>query len=141
MAWWICPNCDRQFGRFQQSHVCVPGMSLDEYYADQPPFHREVAEAVIEHLRSEGDIHVEPVSVGVLIKHGRTIVELRPMKQWLALSFVLPYRVKHPRITRTMKMSGAGGSDAASHVVRVYAVDDIDDQVREWLSAAMLTSD
>ena len=59
------------------------------------------------------------------------------MKQWLALSFVLPYRVSHPRITRTSPMSGSGESDAASHSVRITSVDDIDDQVRDWLSAAL----
>lgn len=136
MNWWICPKCKRQFGRREQSHVCVPAMTPDEYYADLPAFHREVHEAVVEHLRSEGEIHVETVGVGVLIKHGRTIVELRPMHKWLALSFVLPRMVKHPRITRTMPVH----EDTTSHVVRIFSVDDIDDQVYEWLSESMAAS-
>jgi hypothetical protein len=111
-------------------------MSLDDYYADRPAFHREVHEAVVEHMRSEGDIHVEPVGVGVLIKHGRTIVEMRPMQRWLALSFILPRTIKHPRITRTMPVSNG----AAAHVVRIYSVADIDDQVREWLSESVAAS-
>jgi Domain of unknown function (DUF5655) len=135
MEWWTCPDCGRQFGRHKQGHVCVPAMSVNEYYADLPPFHREVHEAVVDHLQSEDDVHVETVSVGVLIKHGRTIVELRPMKNWLALSIVLPRRVRHPRITRTMPMNNGW----AAHVVRIYSVDDIDDQVRDWLSESMHT--
>lgn len=133
--WWICPQCDRQFGRVKQGHVCVPAMPLDEYFADLPAFHRAVHDRVVEHLRSEGDVHVEPVSVGILIKHGRTIVELRPMKAWLALSFVLPRVIRHPRITRTMAMP-----NGAAHVVRIRSVDDVDEQVLEWLSESIQSS-
>jgi hypothetical protein len=58
------------------------------------------------------------------------------MRQWLALSIVLPRLVVHPRITRTIKMNNGG----ACHVIRVRSADDIDDQVREWLSEAMHSS-
>lgn len=138
IEWWICPQCNRQFGRHGQAHVCAPAMTPEEYFHDLPAFHRDVHDAVVEHLCTIDDVHVELVSVGVLIKHGRTIVELRPMKDWLALSIVLPRVVRHPRITRTTKLSR--DSDAASHSVRIRSVADLDDTVRSWLDEAMLTS-
>lgn len=111
-------------------------MTADEYYADLPAFHRDVQEAVVAQLQTIDDVHVELVGVGVLIKHGRTIVELRPMRSWLALSIVLPRVVKHPRITRTIPMGDEGGY----HAIRIRSVDDIDDTVRAWLDEAMLSS-
>ena len=136
VEWWICPQCDRQFGRRGQGHVCVPAMSADEYYADLPAFHREVQEAVVAQLQTIDDVHVELVSVGVLIKHGSTIVELRPMRDWLALTIVLPRRVQHSRITRTIPMPNGG----AVHGIRIRSAADIDDTIRTWLDEAMLSS-
>ena len=27
---WTCPECERRFGRKGQSHVCEPGLTVDE---------------------------------------------------------------------------------------------------------------
>ena len=58
------------------------------------------------------------------------------MRDWLALTIVLPRVVKHPRITRTILM----GVQDAVHGIRVRSVDDIDDTVRGWLDESMLSS-
>ena len=74
----------------------------------------------------------EPVSVGVLVKARRTFVELRPMARWEAVWFVLPRRLEHPRIARVLRAS----AQLTSHAVNARTPDDIDAQVREWLSEA-----
>ena len=43
-------------------------MTLDEYFATGPDFERPVFEAVMAHLENVGPVHVEPVSVGILLK-------------------------------------------------------------------------
>ena len=93
MARWTCPTCQRQFGRTKQAHECAPAMSLEEYLSTGPPHERPVVEVVLAHLRSVGPVHIEPVSVGILLKHQRSFGELRPMVRWEALSFALPRRV------------------------------------------------
>ncbi|GAA3450671.1 hypothetical protein [Dactylosporangium matsuzakiense] len=30
MARWICPECEREFDRARQGHVCVPGGTVDD---------------------------------------------------------------------------------------------------------------
>jgi hypothetical protein len=111
-------------------------MTLDQYFATGPPRERPIFDAVWAHVGELGDAHAEPVSVGILIKRAFTIAELRPMKNWVALSFGLSRPEPHPRITRRMKGSGA----RTWYVVRLYGPDDVDDQVRDWLTESYLDS-
>src|SRR5437763_2895846 len=117
---WTCPECGRRFGRAKQSHECAPAMSLEDYFSTGPPHERPVFEAVRRHLDTVGPVHVEPVSVGIFLKRARTFAELRPMQRWVALSFSLPRRVEHPRITR----QGVRYGGRYFHVVNLRGVED-----------------
>lgn len=131
---WTCPDCERPFGRKGQSHVCEPGLTVDEYFSSQPPEFREIYERVAGLLEEMGPVVIEPVEVGVLFKKRGTFVELRPRKRGFDLSFVLPRKLGHPRITRRTAMSRKG--DRTSNALVVNTADDIDDEVCEWLAEA-----
>jgi hypothetical protein len=109
-------------------------MTLAEYFATGPAHERPVFDEVMEHLDSVGPVHVEPVSVGIFLKRARTFAQLRPMQRWVALSFSLPRVVHHPRISR--KPISHGGR--YYHVVNVRSPDDLDDDIRGWLTEAYL---
>jgi Domain of unknown function (DUF5655) len=111
-------------------------MTLEEYFATGPPRERPIFERVWAHVGDLDDAHVEPVSIGLLFKRGFTFAELRPMKNWVALSFGLSRPEPHPRITRRM----AGSTGRTWYVVRLYGPDDVDDQVRDWLTESYLDS-
>jgi hypothetical protein len=111
-------------------------MSVEEYFATGPEWERPVFEAVVEHLESVGPVHVEPVSVGILLKRAATFAELRPMARWVALSFVSAGVLGDARITRRVAVS-AGRS---WYGVRLREPSDVDDQVRAWLTAAYLAT-
>lgn len=137
MTAWTCPDCDRRFGRRNQSHECAPAMTLADYFAaDGPPFERPVFEAVHAHLASLGPLHLEPVSVGLFFKRSRTFVELRPMTRWMKLSFILSHRVDDPRISRALPVSG----NRVYHETKLRGPDDVDEQVRGWLTDAYLST-
>jgi len=131
---WTCPDCGRKFGRNRQSHECAPAMSVEEYFSTGPAHERPVFEAVMAHLDGLGDVHVEPVSVGIFLKHGRRFAELRPMQEWVALSFSLRRRVSHPLILR--KPIAYHGRQW--HTANVRTPDDVDDDIRAWLTEAYL---
>jgi hypothetical protein len=133
---WVCPSCERQFGRRNQSHECAPAMSLEEYFSTGPEREQPIFEAVLAHLDTVGPVHVEPVSVGIFIKKGRTFAELRPKQKWVALSFVLDRVVDHPKIARKLSSSGR----RTYHVVNLRGPDDVDDDVRGWLTESYLDS-
>lgn len=109
-------------------------MSLEEYFSTGPARERPVFEAVMAHLETLGDVHVEPVSVGIFLKRSRGFAELRPMRDWVALSFSLRRSVRHPRISR--KVIAYGGR--YFHVVNLRGLADLDDDIRAWLTEAYL---
>ena len=129
---WTCPACGRLFGRSRQSHDCAPAMTLDEYFSTGPPHERPVFDAVMAHVATLGQVHVEPVSVGVFLKRPRKFAELRPMQRWVAVSFSLPRRATHPAIRRKPVQYGGRWY----HVATGAAPADVDDGLRELLTEA-----
>jgi hypothetical protein len=132
VATWTCPKCDRPFGRTNQGHLCIPGTTVDEWFADEPAEHRAIHDAIAEHLELLGDVRIEAVAVGIFYKRGRTLAELRGRADHLGLTMVLPDRIQSDRFSARGAMSGG----------RVYVkvplrtADDVDDQVRDWLTTA-----
>jgi hypothetical protein len=111
-------------------------MPLEDYFATGPPFERPIFEAVWAHLATLGPVHLEPVSVGLFFKRSRTFAELRPMTRWEVLSFNLSRSVADPRITRRITISGS----RVYHQTKLHTPDDVDDQVRDWLTDAYLST-
>jgi hypothetical protein len=111
-------------------------MSLDDYFSTGPARERPIFDAVMSHLVTLGEVHVEPVSVGIFVKRSRTFVELRPKRDWVALSFILSRVVDHPKIARRIRESAG----RTYHVVNVRVPTDVDDDVRGWLSESYLDS-
>lgn len=109
-------------------------MTLDDYFSTGPPFERPVFHAVMAGLGDVGEIHIEPVSVGIFLKRSRTFAELRPMTKWVAVSFSLERTVQSRRIAR--KVIDAGRR--RYHVVNVRTADEVDDELVEWLAEAYL---
>jgi hypothetical protein len=132
VAVWVCPDCARPFGRKGQGHLCIPGTTVDEWFADEPAEHRAIHDAVAEHLELLGDVQIEAVAVGIFYKRGRTLAELRGRADHLGLTLILPDRIQSDRFSARGAMSGG----------RVYVKvplrtpDDVDDEVREWLTVA-----
>ncbi len=111
-------------------------MSLDEYFSTGPPHERPIFDAVMAELEAVGPVHLEPVSVGIFLKRAGSFAELRPMTNWVALSFSLPRKVTHPRIVR--KPIPHGGR--FFHVANLRTPEDFDRELRAWLTEAYLNT-
>jgi Domain of unknown function (DUF5655) len=111
-------------------------MSLAEYFSTGPAYERRIHDAVLAHLQPLDDVHVEYVSVGVFFKRSHTFAELRPMRNRVRLSVLLSRRVQHPRIVR--KYEGHGARNA--YWIDLHDADDVDAEVRDWLTEACLSS-
>jgi uncharacterized protein DUF5655 len=132
VARWTCPRCDREFGRARQSHTCLPGNSVDATFRDRPPEQRAICDAIVEHLRELGEVHVDAVQVGVFLKSDRKIAELRPKSKWLECTLYLPYVIDDARVARSMQL----GAHRQVNFVKLRTVDDVDDEFLAWLSEA-----
>jgi hypothetical protein len=132
VAAWTCPECDRPFGRKGQGHLCIPGTTIDDWFADEPAEHRAIHDAIADHLESLGDVAIEAVAVGIFYKRGRMLAELRGRADHLALGMVLPESAEHPRFTRRTKMSNG----RAFFALPLRTTADVDQQVLDWLTTA-----
>jgi len=129
---WTCPACEREFARPHQSHLCVPGCSLDQCFAGKPPVQRPIYDALLAHLETLGPIHADAVQVGVFLKSERKLAEVRPKARCLLLALVLPRAIEEPRIARRIRIS----ADRIVHVIKLTTLDNVDDQLRAWLTEA-----
>ncbi len=111
-------------------------MSLEEYFRTGPERERPIFEAVIRHVEKVGPVHVEPVSVGIFLKRSRSFAELRPLRDWVALSFSLPYQAQHRCIVRKVQRFGG----VYFHVANIRSADDLDAEILQWLTEAYLES-
>jgi hypothetical protein len=127
---WTCPQCDREFGRARQSHVCVPGCTVEECFAPWPPVYREIYDTIMDHLAALGPLHADAVGVGVFLKSDRKLAEVRPKARSLSLALFLPRPVEHPRISRRLPASG----ERTVHFVKLLSPADVDEQVLAWLT-------
>ena len=106
-------------------------MSEADYFANRPPNEIQVYRAVRDHLESLGPVIVEFVNVGIFFKAKRNVVELRPKTRWINVGFGLRRLIEHPRITRTTRDQRGTG---AWYGVRVTSAEDIDEQLRAWIT-------
>ena len=135
---WRCPRCRRSFGHPNQSHVCAPALALDEYLVRQPAEHAVLYRAALARLAavSEGDLDVDPVNVGIMVKRARTFCELRPKRNGVELSFKLSREIADPRIRRVLRSS----THRIAYFVLLRSPEDVDDQLAGWLAESYLDS-
>jgi hypothetical protein len=111
-------------------------LPVEYWLAERPDGQRDVAAAIIELARGIEGVTVEAVSVGVLIKRQRSIVELRPRTKWLQLSVIarrpLPPSAR-AKVTRVVQW----GQDMTAYFVRLTTAAEIDRAMRAWLRAAL----
>ena len=112
-------------------------MSLEEYFSTGPERERPIYEAVQAHLDTLGPVIVEPVSVGIFLKRPGRIAQLRPATKWVDLTFSLDRPVRHRLIVRKPQAY----SGRWFHAVRLTGPEDLDDEIRSWLTEAYFAAE
>lgn len=130
---WECPHCKRRFGRSGQGHECAPALSLEEYFETGPAFERPIFERIRDELAAvDPELWCEPVSVGIFFKRRSTFLSLRTMQRWIAVCFHLERQLTSSRLSRKVVQHGSRWY----HVVNIAHVQEIDDELIEWLVEA-----
>jgi len=136
VASWSCPQCGRRFGRANQSHECEPSLGLEQYLERQPAAHRSIYRKVLRALARLGELDVDPVNVGIMIKHPRTFCELRPKRDGVELSFKLSRPLSSARFARVIAYS----AQRTAYCVRLRTASDVDLELLAWLTEAYAES-
>jgi len=79
-------------------------------------------------------VHEDAVGVGVFLKRDRKLAEVRPRSRDVSLALYLPRPVPDPRFSRVL----GHGASRVIHVLLLREADDVDQQVRDWLTEAFL---
>ena len=95
---------------------------------------RAVYDAIMAHPLDLGPVHEDAVGVGVFLKRDHKLAEVRPRSRDVSLALYLPRRVNHPRISRVLGNSAS----RVVHLLLLREADDVDEQVRDWLTEAFL---
>jgi hypothetical protein len=129
---WICPSCEREFGRARQSHVCVPGCTVEETFAGRPGYQRAAYDLIAAHLGTLGPLYVDAVRVGVFLSGDRKFAEVRPKARSLSVALSLPRPVRDPRVARCEPLPGG----RVWNYLKVTRLEDVDEEFRAWLTEA-----
>ncbi len=116
--------------------MCVPGLTIEEFFAESHERERPIFHAVQTHLESLGEVTIEAVQVGVFFKNGPVFAELRPKKKWVAATFKLPVKLSSDRLSRKVISSSGTGGGLWYHVVNVADVSEVDGQLLDWMTEA-----
>jgi hypothetical protein len=111
-------------------------MSLEGYLAGQPPAHAPIYKKVLRVLARLGELEVEPVDVGVLIKRGHTFCELRPKRDGVELGFKLSRPLASARFRRIIPYA----AQRTAYCVRLESARDVDAELVAWLTEAYAES-
>jgi len=111
-------------------------MSVDAYFATRPASDRKIFDAVERYVETLGDITIDVVSIGVLIKRERTFAELRPKRGGMSLAFLLSRTVEDDRIAKTLQTS----AHRVVHYVDLSGPRDVDRTLKGWLAEAYASS-
>lgn len=138
MAPWTCPQCARTFGREGRSHLCKPGMSVEDYVSTAHPSTRPLHKRIAGHLSElDGDLIVDPLDAGIMYKRDAMVAMLTSKTKWTALTVQMPRRIESSRVSRKIIEYGS----LFSHVFNLSDADQIDDEMRGWLTEAWYRTD
>jgi hypothetical protein len=107
-------------------------MTVEECFAPWPPAYREIYDALVGFLSTLGAVHADAVTVGVFLKREQKLAEIRPKARCLSLELVLPRRIDHPRVARSIRLT----ADRTVNVVKLTRPEEVNDDIRAWLAEA-----
>ena len=134
MERWTCPKCKRVFARKNQSHlVCEEALSLEEYFSQAKPWEQSIFAVIETHVSKHvGEMIVDPLPIGILLKNGPMFAELRAKTKWTAIGIHLPRKLESGRLSRKVVDYGK----KHFHVINADSADVVDDELLEWLTEA-----
>lgn len=129
---WECPKCGRQFANRNQWHGCTT-VTLADCLKGKSAKAVALYHAFEEAVRGCGPVrvHANPSRIGFIAR--MTFAGAKLKKDWLEAGIILPYRSDSPRVHKFMPYREGG-----LHFLRIDGLDQIDDELRQWLAEAYL---
>lgn len=128
---WTCPHCGRQFANQNQSHACGR-YSVEDHLESASPQVARLYMQFVDLVDNCGETIVEATKTSIALKSPGLFAVVHFQKKGLKVSFWLPRRIDHTRISRIEAIS----PQEYVHNVKLASLDDLDDQLQNWLCEA-----
>ncbi len=128
---WTCPDCGRQFAQRNQWHSC-DRYTVQSHLDNASPQVGELYERFVELVNNCGEVIIEATKTSIAFKSPGLFTVVHFQKKGLKVGFWLPRRIDHPRITRNEAIT----PQEYVHDVKIISLDDLDDQLQNWLCEA-----
>ena len=129
---WTCPKCNRKFRNTNQHHTCQL-VAVEAVFSNRPPILQTIYHRILEIVTTFGDYRIEPIPYDVIrLKTKSTFVSIKRKKDHLEVSFYLDHLEDVPPVSKYRQMS----KNRVVHVVPVDIVEDIDQQLTDWMRSA-----
>lgn len=128
---WTCPKCGNQFVNKNQFHSCHR-YRVDEVFAGKPTEIRKLFDRLRQLVEACGPVKLVAYRDKIAFMERVRFAGATPKRNWLDISVWLRRRVKHPRFRRIETIY----PDVHVHSLRVTRLEELDDEVAEWLREA-----
>lgn len=128
---WVCPTCGRSFRRSGQVHSCRV-VTLDEHFRGKPTLRVLFDRLVAAVNDAAGPCEVVPLPCCIHLSQGHDFLAVLPRRDRLEVRFTLSEQLHHPRVTRSARTGATG----VKHSVDVRSVDDMDEELLDWIRQA-----
>jgi hypothetical protein len=129
---WRCGNCGRQFANSNQSHSCGR-YSVADFLDGKGERAVALYNRFFELIQSCGPVLLAPARTRVGFQVRMIFAAVNKLNdRWLDAHVILARRLENPRFRRIEKLSPR----SFVHHFRLKAVEEIDEEVSEWLKEA-----
>ncbi len=128
---WNCPRCGRQFPKRNQWHSCT-SVPIADHFKDRPARLKEVFISLLQEVEQCGPVRVDAVKSSINLVSRYHFAAVYVQKNSLKLEFVLDRALDDERILRTQPI----GEGVFSNFVNMTRIEDIDEQLLDWLAQA-----
>lgn len=116
---WQCPNCDREFTRINQRHVCGTG-NRDDVIRDRPQSVVEVYRAIEKLVSGLGKVEIVAKDRYVLFRSRRIFVDLSIMKDVVRVAVHIGRKVENPIFIKVVD-----DGKQVTHVAKIASLDEL----------------
>ncbi len=132
---WTCPLCSQTFVNTNQVHSCND-RSLDDCLKGKSAHTISLLDHFISEYRQMGDISIHPTKTMIsMAMRVRFAYIVRLGKDYIEVSF--PFRQAYPDNLCFYRIAQVPGQQQFNHYFRMYAKDDLNEELREYMKLAL----
>lgn len=129
-----CPTCNRYFRNKNQWHSCVE-IDIEEHLKNKPEQIVDTVNYLLEEVKRFGDMEINPIKTSIQFRAGATFLSMRVKRDRCELEFQLPFEVINEfLIVKSVRIS----KKRVWYVVYIDCIEDIDNELLEWLKESYL---